>query len=122
LLQKEEADSITAYQSAFNLLQDFQATVFQEAQYNVRNTYNQIVNFKANVLMKQSKPGSGLDFSDKEITATLLFSPDKTLVNKYFNEILLYNRIIISQQRQLNVLKQEQTNLIEYFKEKYHFE
>ncbi len=122
LLKKEDADKITEYQSAFNLLQDFQATVFQETQDNVRNTYNQVVNFKANVLMKQSKPGSGLDFSDKDITTTLLFSNDKVLLNKYFNELLLYNRITISHQRQLNVLKQEQIALIDYFKNKYHFE
>ena len=121
LLRKEDADSITAYQSTFNLLQDFQATVFQEAQDNVRNTYNQVVNFKANVLMRQSKPGNGLMFAEKDITAPLLFSNDKAELNKYFNELLLYNRITISQQRQLNSLKQKQVGLIEYFKNKYDF-
>jgi hypothetical protein len=122
LLLKEDADSIIKYQSAFNLLQDLQATIFQEAQDNVRNTYNIVINFKANLQMKQSKPGTGLDFPDRDITAPLLSSNDKALFNKYFNELLLYNRIIISQQRLLNVLKHQQIALIEYFKSKYHFE
>jgi hypothetical protein len=51
LLKKEDADSINSYEDAFNNFQDFQATVYQESQNNVRNTLNTFENFKANVQM-----------------------------------------------------------------------
>ena len=122
LLRKEDADNITKYQGAFNLLEDFQTTVFQEAQDNVRNTYNQVVNFRANVLMKQLKPVKGLDTSDKDITGPLLFSDDKVLLNKYFNELLEYDKVTNVQQEKLKLLKDNQIRLINYFKNKYHFQ
>jgi hypothetical protein len=122
LLKKQDADSITKYESDFNMFQDYQSTIYQEAQNNVRNTYNLLINFKANVLMKLTKPGNSLEFSGKDITEPLLFSGDKALLNKYFNELLLYYRITIGHQRQLYHFKKEESALINYFKNKYHFE
>jgi hypothetical protein len=122
LLEKEDADSIIVYQNAFALLQDFQSTIFQEAQDNVRNIYNRIANFKANVSVKLSNTGTSLYLPGNDLTTTQLFSGDKPLLNEYFNDLLVYSRIILSQQDQLVKLKQEQMILLEYFKKKYHFE
>ncbi len=122
LLEKADADSIIVYQNAFALLQDFQSTIFQEAQDNVRNTYNRIANFKVNVAIKLSNTGTSLYLSGKDNTTTQLFLGDTPLLNEYFNELLVYSRIILSQQEQLVKLKQEQIVLLEYFKKKYHFE
>jgi hypothetical protein len=120
LLEKEDADSIIAYQNAFALLQDFQSTGFQQAQDNVRNTYNQVTNFKASISIKMSKDGTHFYLSDKGITTAQLFSDDKPLLNRYFNELLVYSRSMMYQQKQLMKLKQDQITLLGYFKEKYH--
>lgn len=122
LLQKEDADSIVRYEKRINQLEDFQRTIYQEAQNNVRSTYNLLIDFKANNQMLKIQPGQGLLNFNKEVTMPILFSDDKMLLNKYFNELYLYYRVTISQQKILMDLKKSQTLLIEFFKNKYHFE
>jgi len=46
LLRREDADSILAYESLFIQYLNFENTVFQESQDNVRNTLNQLADFK----------------------------------------------------------------------------
>jgi hypothetical protein len=103
LLQKEDADSITKYQSNFNRLVNFQSTVFQEAQDNVRNTYATLVNFKANVQMLRPKERQGIVSIYKDVTAPIFISTDKELINKYFNQLLLYDKATNGQQVQLKI-------------------
>ena len=122
LLPKEDADSITKYQSNFNRLVNYQSTVFQEAQDNVRNTYAVLVNFKANAQMLKPKKRQGLSFIYEEVTAPILASGDKSMLNKYFNQLLLYDKVTNGQQVQLKGLLDNQIRLITYFKHKYHFE
>lgn len=125
LLKKEDADSILSYDKTCNNFQDFQTTVFQEAQDNVRNTLNMIANFKANV--QTFKPAEGKiinneNFNRKDITEPLLFSNDKNLINRYFNEVQLYYRVTYNHRRFLLDLKQQEIWMIKYFNDKYHFE
>jgi hypothetical protein len=122
LLKKEDADSITKYQSNFYRLVNFQSTVFQESQDNVRNTHNLLVNFKANAQMLKPKQRQGILFIYEDVTAPVLFSNDKALLNKYFNELLLYDKVTNGEQLQLKSLLDNQIRLIDYFKNKYHFE
>jgi hypothetical protein len=123
LLKKVDADSIIAFQKAVDNFQDFQSTMFQEAQNNVRTTFNLLVNFNAHVQM--SNP-PGIDTpptpNDEEVTTPLLFTRDKALLNRYFNELQLYYRVIYNHRRLLLDLKRNQVRLIEYFQTKYHFE
>jgi len=123
LLRPEDADSIIAYQKEFNNFQDFQLTVFQDAQNNVRSTFNLLINFTANDQMFQIKK-SGLisTFNNEDVTAPLLFSNDKSLLNKYFNDLKLYYRVTYNQKGMLLILKENQIRLIKYFKNKYHLE
>src|SRR5664279_4635770 len=44
LLQKEDADSILAYERLYRNARDFETTIFQGAQDNVRNTLNELAN------------------------------------------------------------------------------
>ena len=44
------------------------------------------------------------------------------VLNKYFNELLLYDKVPNGEQRQLKGLLDNQIQLINYFKKKYHFE
>ena len=123
LLYKEDADSIIAYQKEYDNFQDFQETVFQEAQDNVRNTLNLLVDFNANVQMFKPQ-GSRIiaTFNSKDVAAPLLFSDDKFLLNKYFNELLLYYRVTYNHKGTLLNLKENEIRLLKYFKNKYHFE
>jgi hypothetical protein len=125
LLKKEDADSINSYEDAFNNFQDFQTTVYQEAQNNVRNTLNTLENFKANAQMFKALEGKLItvaSFTKENVTAPLLFSTEKSTLNKYFNELQLYYRVNYNHKRMLLELKGQQMRLIEYFNKKYHFE
>lgn len=123
LLQNNDADSITAYQNVFNNFQDFQVTVFQQAQDKVRSTFDLLINFSANMQMFKPK-GRRIDisFDNKDVTHPLLFSNDSAFLNTYFNEMLLYYRVTYNHKERLAELKEYQVRLINYFKVKYHFE
>lgn len=123
LLKKEDADSIIAYQNKFNNFQDFQQTAFQQAQDKVRTSFDEIVNFPANNQMfKPDGNRVGLNFDNKDVTNPILFTHDRALLNKYFNQLLLYYRSTFNHRKILGELKENQTRLIEFFKKKYHFE
>lgn len=123
LLRKEDADSIVAYQKAFNNFQDFQSTVFQDAQNNVRATFNQLINFTANAQMFKPKNANLISaFDSSDVKAPVLFTNDKALLNRYFNELELYYRVTYNHKGMLLILKDNQTRLIDYFKNKYHFD
>ena len=123
LLKKEDADSILSYDKDVNNFQDFQATVFQDAQNNVRSTSSLLINFKANSQMFQPRTGELItELSKENVTAPLLFTNDKNLLNKYFNDLQLYYRVIYTHKRILPELKGKQAQLIDYFKNKNHFE
>lgn len=123
LLQNNDADSIIAYQNDFNNIQDFQTTVYQEAQDKVRETFDRLVNFKANAQMfKPQGRRVGINFNSQDVTNPILLSHDTTLLNKYFNEMLLYYRVTYNHVRQLQELKDYQIRLINFFKNKYQFE
>ncbi|HEV8285381.1 MAG TPA: hypothetical protein VGQ09_13785, partial [Chitinophagaceae bacterium] len=123
LLQNEDADSISAYQNDFDNFQDFQATVFQQAQDKVRATFDLLINFKANAQMfKPNGRRIDINFDSKNVTKPLLFSGDTAMLNKYFNELLLYYRTTYNHKERLLELKDNQTRLINYFKNKYRLE
>lgn len=122
LLKKADADSIVSYDEAFNNFQDFQSSVFQSAQDIVRSTFNQLVNFKANQQMFVAQSGKPLgteSFTKQAVTETVFFSNDKNLLNRYFNELQLYQRVTYNHIRMLQNLKEKQIRLITYFKDKY---
>jgi hypothetical protein len=120
LLKKEDADSIIAYQKLFNDFQDFQSTVYQGAQDNVRNTFNLVVSFAANIQMFKPREGGIIStFDENDVTVPVLMSDDRILLQKFFNELLLYYRITYNHKRMMLSLKDAQIRLIEYFKIKY---
>lgn len=123
LLKKGDADSIISYQETFEDFEDFQSTVYQGAQDVVRNTFNQIVNFSANTQMFRAREGQIIStFDESSVTAPVLVSGDKAVLNRYFNELMLYYRITFNHKRILLNLKEKQVHLLNYFREKYHFQ
>ena len=124
LLKEEDADSISSYDEVYNNFKDFQTTIYQDAQNNVRNTLNSIGNFKANVQMFRPKRGeriSVISFKKEDVTEPILFSTDKTELNKYFNGLQLYYRVTYNHIKMMMELKNKQMRLLEYFKSKYEF-
>lgn len=120
LLLKEDADSILSYQSEYDGFQDFQSTIYQEAQNAVRATFNRVVNFTAHQQMFHPEKNQVLsELNDSDVTAPVLFTQDKALLNQYFNELQLYYRATFNHKIRLVHLKATQTHLINYLKNKY---
>jgi len=72
---------------------DFEKTAYQEAQDNVRNTLNELANFKVVSPLENISSRSGADTGSSSLNGWLLFSRDHTLLNKWFNQLRLYLRV-----------------------------
>lgn len=120
LLEKKDADSILAYERMYRNTHDFEMTVYQEAQDNVRNTLNELANFKVVSPLQSVSPLSGIDTGKSSLNEPLLFSSDKALLNKWFNQLQLYLRVTKAQSGLLNSLNTTATNLITFYKNKHH--
>ncbi|HEY4876641.1 MAG TPA: hypothetical protein VIH86_13775 [Puia sp.] len=121
VLEKDDADSIISYETLFRTYHNFQTTIFQEAQDNVRNTLNLLADFKANRELQNSTAVIG-DTANGKLDRPLLISDDKILLNKYFNELLIYLRVIKGQKILLIRLQLKASALIGYYKNKHHLE
>jgi hypothetical protein len=123
LLEKGDADSIIAYEIVFRQYSNFEATAFQEAQDNVRNTLNKLVDFRVNIsLQSVSTMQQAIDTSKGIPNGSLLFSDDKALLNEWFNELTVYRRVTQVQCNILTDLRARATNLIAYYKNKHYLE
>ena len=122
LLNKEDADSIIVYENMYKGYLDFQTTVFQGSQDNVRNTLNQIADFKIIAPTQVSTTTFAADTTSSTLTGPLLFMEDKVLLNKWFNELSLYLRTTNGQRNSIIQLKNRAVSLIRYYKNKHHLE
>jgi hypothetical protein len=116
LLWKEDADSILAYETLYNYYHDFQSTVYQESQDNVRNTLNKLADFKVNAPLMEVSKSSGVDGGSSNLNGPLLFSDNRVLLNKWFNELQLYLREITAQHLLISDLKRKAIDLIRFYK------
>jgi len=121
VLGKEDSDSIIFYETLFRTYHSFQTTVFQEAQDNIRNTLNLLADFKANRELQNSTAAIG-DTANGKLDRPLLLSDDKILLNRYFNELLIYIRAIKGQQILLSRINFKASALIGYYKKKHNLE
>ena len=119
LLKKEDADSILAYERMYKNDYDFETTIYQEAQNNVRNTLNELANFKVVSPIETVSSLSGADSGSSSLNGWLLFSDNKELLNKWFNQLQLYLRVTKAQSILLNRLQAKAANLIIFYKSKH---
>ena len=117
LLNKSDRDSIVAYDHAIRAYLNFEFTVFQQRQDIVRDLYVKLVDFKAQSMLHPDSIAT-----NTQAPAPLLFSNDKVLINEYFNDLLLYSRVIKNQVVTLGKLSKRATGLIKYFDNKYDLE
>jgi hypothetical protein len=120
LLKKEDADSILAYERMYRNAYDFETTIYQEAQNNVRNTLNELANFKVVSPLQNVSSLYGADTGISSLSGPLLFSDDRALLNKWFNQLQLYLRVTKAQSTLLKRLQAKAINLINFCKNKHH--
>lgn len=120
LLAKEDADSILAYERLYKEVHDFESTIYQGAQDNVRNTLNELANFKVVSPLENVSSLNGTDIGSSTLNGPLLFTNDRVLLNKWFNQLQLYLRVTKAQSIELNNLQGKATTLINFYKNKHH--
>jgi len=120
LLKKEDADSILDYERLYKNDRDFETTIYQEAQNNVRNTLNELANFKVIAPLQNVSTNFGNQKGNSSLAGPLLFSEDRAMLNKWFNQLQLYLRVTKAQSLQLHQLKDKAINLIAFYKNKHH--
>jgi hypothetical protein len=107
-----------SYDKSVLAYKDFESTIFQETQETLRNTFSQIGDFESYKFLDPRMAGK----DSSHIETPLLFSDDKVLLNKYFNDLFRYKAVHITQTMQIKTRLQKASNLLAYFKKKYHFE
>jgi len=117
LLHKEDADSIIGYENMYKGYLDFQTTVFQQAQDNVRNTLNQIADFKVIAPHQLTTASMANDTTSSLLSGPLLFTQDKNLINKWFNELSIYLRTTNGQRNSILQLKNKAVSLLQYYRQ-----
>ena len=122
LLNKGDADSIIVYENLYKGYLDFQATVFQHAQDNVRNTLNQMADFKVAGPHRLTTATLDVDTVSYILNGPLLFTENRVLLNQWFNELSLYLRVTNGQRNSVTQIKNKAIDLIQYYKDKYHLE
>jgi hypothetical protein len=110
LLRQADADSILDYDKHVRLIVKFETTGFQERQYRIRELLYSIRNYKSLIL---EKPDPAIPF---------LITNDPEKINQFFLMLNEYASAGNNHLLSLKQLKQKASGLIDYFKNKYHFE
>jgi len=121
LLKEEDADSIASYIQRCNVVENFETTAYQQTQDNLRNIFNQFIDFSANASLNSNlleSPGLFIEST----SAPLMSSSNKHMMNEYFNTILQYIRVTVNHRNLLSRVNEKAVGLIEYFKKKYRFQ
>jgi hypothetical protein len=121
LLSKVDADSIIAYEKNGNNLLEYQQSLYQQTQDNLRNTFNEVISF-----VPYSKLYSDVANNPVPDATTagefLFFTTDKVYLNKYFNQLFQYLRVIAQHRNSLRNFNNRAISQVKYFKNKYHLE
>jgi hypothetical protein len=110
LLKKADADSILLYDNRLREYKVAEATGLQDAQSALRET---------SALLRDY--GKWKDTSNPH-GVFAIYGNNKELLNKYFNQLSIYSNFSQARLNNLLKLKKRNTELIEYFKAKYHYE
>ena len=121
LLKSRDGDSIVSYQNDVNDVRDYESTLYQQAQNNVRNTSMEVLEFSANTELYSNITVDPAAFNSS-VSKPLILSDNKELLNKYFNELLQYLRAISRHRLMLIALKNHAQRIAEYFNHSYHLE
>jgi hypothetical protein len=121
LLNKQDADSIIRYQKIGKKIEEYQSTLYQQSQDNLRNALNDAVDFTPYSSLYSDVANNPLPDAG-EMKSFLFISHDKAVLNKYFNTLFQYLRVIVQHRNNLKILNAQAVKQLEYFKNKYKFE
>jgi len=114
LLEEQDADSIIMYDQFLRYLLKVESSSLQEMQTRVRNTRNSVFAYSEVMetgWVKGTRPEN-----------VNLISTDKELLNRFFNEVMVYRFACRFQFRQTIKLKEKAISLIKFYSEKYNLE
>ena len=111
-MEEEDADSIISYDQLLRYLLKVEGTSLQEMQTRVRATRNAVFAYSEITEISWAK-GAQPEKVD-------LISNDKELLNRFFNEVMVYRFACRFQFRQTIRLKEKAVGLIKFYSEKYH--
>ena len=113
LIEEPDADSIIMYDQLLRYLLKVEATSLQEMQTRVRNTRNSVFAYSETMETEWEKGAQPEN--------VFLISTDKELLNRFFNEVMVYRFACRYQLRQLIKLKAVAAGLIKFYSQKYHY-
>jgi len=113
LIEEQDADSIIMYDQLLRYLLKVEATSLQEMQTRVRHTRNSVFAYSETMETEWEKGAQPEN--------VFLISTDKELLNRFFNEVMVYRFACRYQLRQLIKLKGVATGLIKFYSQKYHY-
>jgi hypothetical protein len=112
LLEEQDADSIIIYDQFLRYLLKVESTSLQEMQTRVRNTRNSVFAYSE---MMETSWAKGAQPENVNLIST-----DKELLNRFFNEAMVYRFACRFQFRQTIRLREKAVALIKFYSEKYH--
>ncbi|MEO7394341.1 MAG: hypothetical protein ABIU11_05315 [Chitinophagaceae bacterium] len=112
LIEEKDADSIIKYDQLLRYLLKVESTSLQEMQTRVRNTRNAVFAY-SETMETEWKKGAQPETVE-------LISTDRELLNRFFNEVMVYRFACRYQFRQLGKLKENAVSLIHFYSKKYH--
>jgi hypothetical protein len=113
LIEEQDADSIIKYDQLLRYLLKVEATSLQEMQTRVRNTRNSVFAYSETMEAEWEKGA--------QPETVNLISTDKELLNRFFNEVMVYRFACRFQFRQIIKLRENAVSLIKFYTQKYHF-
>lgn len=114
LLNRDDADSITAYDNMLRAAEKNETTEVQEIQTLLRNITFELINFNLVKRRLTGKNESGIK------DAPFIYGNNGELINRYFNVLLFYARIVRDQIKNIEVLNEKAALMIKYFGNKYY--
>lgn len=113
LVAKQDADSITKYDSKIREYTQGERTGVQEAQSLLRNAYFELLNYDVaykGMIERKFVP-----------EARLINTTDRSKIDRLFSILTRYNQLMEGQAENIYDLYKRAKSLITYFTEKYHF-
>lgn len=113
LINKEDRDSIIAYDRLIDNYLNWESTSFQNTQNNLRDAVDLFVHFQISKVL----------FSDTLAIPDIpvLFNADPNTLNRMFNVLVRYKKYIEAQSARMKSYIYKSNSQINYFKEKYHY-
>ena len=117
MLNKEDADSIYAWDNRLRRYQSFETSLLQERQTNLRTMYTELFNYP-DMLALRRPADRALPIDPNK----LIFSPTKPELNKLFNQLTEYTQGIRTRLTFLTGIELAANSMLNYFRSKYHLE